>query len=131
MDNSTHNSDDKDIATLMPRLHAEDVEAIALRIADLIGKSPKQTRWLTAAQVAERYCMTTDWVYANADALGASSVGDGPKPRLRFDASRCDAYMESRSRSVAPRPKRRGQIKDRTRNGSPLLRVPASALPVS
>ena len=38
-----------------------------------------------AAEIAQRFGCSRDWVYAHADELGAIRLGDGDKPRLRFD----------------------------------------------
>lgn len=63
-------------------LDSEDVDAIARRVAELIG----QTRGLVDAQtVAAELQVERDWVYAHARELGAVRLGDGPKARLRFD----------------------------------------------
>jgi hypothetical protein len=40
---------------------------------------------LTAAQVAARFNVDRGWVYAHAEQLGVVRLGDGPRPRLRFD----------------------------------------------
>jgi hypothetical protein len=40
---------------------------------------------LTAAEVATRFSVDRSWVYAHARELGVVRIGDGPRPRLRFD----------------------------------------------
>jgi hypothetical protein len=40
---------------------------------------------LTAAEVAARFSVDRSWVYAHARELGVLRIGDGPRPRLRFD----------------------------------------------
>jgi integrase len=40
---------------------------------------------LTAADVAWRFNVDRSWVYAHARELGVVRIGDGPRPRLRFD----------------------------------------------
>lgn len=40
---------------------------------------------LTAAEVAARFSVDRGWVYAHANDLGVVKIGDGPRPRLRFD----------------------------------------------
>ena len=73
------------------RLAAESIEALAARLAELLGaaraperRSPPQ-RLLSAAEVAEWWGVERSWVYAHAAALGARRLGAGPRPRLRFD----------------------------------------------
>ena len=56
----------------------------AIRDAGLIPQPTKATAWLDAGEVAERLNMTREWVYAHANELGASRLGSGPRPRLRF-----------------------------------------------
>jgi hypothetical protein len=74
------------------RLHPDDVEAIARRVAELIAP-PAAPALLTAAQVAVRFGVDRGWVYEHAVELGAVRLGDGPKPRLRFDPSRVAAAL--------------------------------------
>jgi hypothetical protein len=40
---------------------------------------------LTAAEVAARFSVDRSWVYAHARELGVVRIGEGPRPRLRFD----------------------------------------------
>jgi hypothetical protein len=40
---------------------------------------------LTAADVAWRFNVDRSWIYAHARELGVVRIGDGPRPRLRFD----------------------------------------------
>jgi hypothetical protein len=92
------------------RLAPESVEALAARIAELLGAAdscsaeggPK--RMLTAAQVAERWGVARRWVYDHAEALGARRLGGGPRPRLRFDPEE----VAERLGAPAPRPSRGG-----------------------
>ena len=42
-------------------------------------------RLLTASEVAARFSVDRSWVYAHARELGVVRIGDGPRPRLRFD----------------------------------------------
>lgn len=72
------------------RLSEETVEALARRISELVNVDPPEPpvrRLITAAEVA-RWCgVDRSWVYAHADELGAIRLGDGERPRLRFDSS--------------------------------------------
>lgn len=38
-----------------------------------------------ARRVAEELCVSRDFVYAHANELGVIRLGNGPRPRLRFD----------------------------------------------
>ena len=65
------------------------VEAVARRVVDLLHEeglaSERRPRLLTVAQVASEFGVSADWLYANAEALGAIRMGRGPRARLRFD----------------------------------------------
>jgi hypothetical protein len=90
------------------RLDDHTIDMLAQRVAAMIqpatqtsaqpanqsrGRTPGQL--LSAAQVAERFNVDRDWVYAHADRLGAMRLGTGPKPRLRFDPDRVAAYLHA------------------------------------
>jgi hypothetical protein len=40
--------------------------------------------WLDARELAQQLGVSRDWVYEHADELGASRIGSGSRPRLRF-----------------------------------------------
>ena len=65
------------------------VDAVARRVIEVLREEeqlPQDVpRLLTAVQVAKRFGVSTDWVYANANSLGAIRMGSGPRARLRFD----------------------------------------------
>jgi hypothetical protein len=65
------------------------VEAVARRVVDLLREeglvAERRPRLLTVAQVAREFGVSADWLYANAEALGAIRMGRGPRARLRFD----------------------------------------------
>jgi len=64
----------------------ELVEAIARRVVELLGGEalPPGARYVDAATLARELDVEREWVYANAERLGAIRLG-GPKGRLRFD----------------------------------------------
>jgi len=63
-------------------LDSDDVEAIARRVAELVGQTPGL---VDAQSVAAELRVEREWVYAHARELGAVRLGAGPKARLRFD----------------------------------------------
>lgn len=81
-----------------PSLGTEAIELLAARVAELLAghltiqtsQSPAPasgpTRLLSAAEVSEWWGVGRGWVYQHADELGAIRLGDGERPRLRFDA---------------------------------------------
>lgn len=66
------------------------VDAVARRVLELLSdENPGGgVQLLTVAQVARRFQVHPNWVYANARRLGAVRLGDGPKAPLRFDPAR-------------------------------------------
>ncbi len=63
------------------------LHALAREVAELLGRStPAMAEGLlTARQVAARFNVDRGWVYAHARELGVIRLGNGPRPRLRFD----------------------------------------------
>jgi hypothetical protein len=66
-------------------LDGDSIEQIARRVAALLRDQPASATLIDAAGVAERFGISRDFVYAHADDLGAIRLGDGERPRLRFD----------------------------------------------
>ncbi|MGD9733991.1 MAG: helix-turn-helix domain-containing protein [Solirubrobacterales bacterium] len=75
------------------RLAPESIEALATRLAELLGnparapepEGPGKRKMLSAAEVSRLWGVSRRWVYDHAEALGARRLGAGPRPRLRFD----------------------------------------------
>ena len=91
------------------RLHPDDLAALAelvservvarLRSADATTNGTSGSPWpvggreserertvlLTAQEVARRFGVSAEWVRDHRDELGVVRLGDGPRPRLRFD----------------------------------------------
>lgn len=115
------------------RMHPDDLAALADLIAERLRGTPEGARvasgtpacprcretpregpiLLTAREVAERFGVSAEWVRDHAAALGAVRLGDGPRPRLRFDAEKVAAALSSSSSGrrsdaadAAPRPER-------------------------
>lgn len=113
-----------------------DIEALVAGLADelerrgLVSAAPSaasavERPWLTADQVAKRLGYTVDWVYAHKAELGAKPMGNGPKPRLRFDPRRVDAAelqttAAIETRSTTCRPRKTPLV---TQSGAPLLPI--------
>jgi plasmid replication initiation protein len=77
-----------DASQVVPRLHPDDVEAIARRVAELLrGDTEKPAaRLVDAATLARMLGVERDWVYAHARDLQAVRLG-GERGRLRFDVA--------------------------------------------
>jgi hypothetical protein len=69
-------------------------------IADRHRPSETATRLLTAGEVAKRFAVSSEWVRENADRLGALRLGDGARPRLRFDGDIVASALTRRSGSA-------------------------------
>ena len=83
-------------------LDTATIRAIAREVARLTGP---EGGLLTASEVAVAFNVTRGWVYAHADELGAIRLGDGPRPRLRFDpAVVTQRLQQRRGRLSASRP---------------------------
>jgi hypothetical protein len=92
-------------------LDAATVEAIAERVAMrtvelLRAQAPApRVRLIDATALASMLGCSRQWVYANAEKLGGERLGDGPRPRLRFDpetarkAGACLAGEQSHARN--------------------------------
>jgi len=94
------------------RLHPDNLAALADLVAERVaarlgdGRRPdEEERLLKAAEVARRFRVSPEWVRENAERLGALRLGDGPRPRLRFDPARVAEEVSARpvrGRSEAP-----------------------------
>jgi hypothetical protein len=93
----------------------EPLEALARRVAQLICHGdPPGAGLMTAGQVATKLGVDRSWVYAHASELGVVRLGNGPRPRLRFDPALIAQRMVGRCGptstptpapiAVAPRP---------------------------
>jgi len=68
------------------KLGPEAVEKIARRVVELLDQRGMQRRELVdAAELARCFGIERSWVYTHAIELGAVKLGNGAKPRLRFD----------------------------------------------
>ena len=86
------------------RLAPESIEALATRIAELMAPVPGGNRErISAADVARQWGVARRWVYNHAEELGASRLGSGPRPRLRFDPDEVVERLGAPTRPLAPR----------------------------
>jgi len=84
------------------------VEAIARRVAAHLADAPPPTASLvTAAELARRFGLSRAWVYEHASSLGAVRLGDGTRPRLRFDPEQVARALEAPAVTRADTPERR------------------------
>jgi hypothetical protein len=118
--------------TTQAALEPDAVELLATRIAELLATRlapPTSTpterfgRLLSAKEVSEWWGVSRGWVYQHARELGAVRIGDGERPRLRFDADVVAERFETwpATRPVAPRAPRRAPRSARLRRDSQRL----------
>ncbi|HET7053877.1 MAG TPA: hypothetical protein VFI09_08185 [Solirubrobacterales bacterium] len=108
-------------------LSPESVEAIAVRVAELLREAPAPAagpRLVDAATVAQRFGLKRSWVYDHAAELGAVRLGDGPRGRLRFDLAKvADALSVCSDR----RGSETAETRTTTRKARPQRRRPTGA----
>jgi hypothetical protein len=80
--------------------------------------------FIDAAEVARWLSFSRDYVYRHADELGAIRVGDGPRPRLRFDPVTVrERFTRDEVRDAGSGPPRKARRTVRSRGQVPLLPV--------
>lgn len=117
------------------RLHPDDVRAIAEAVADLLAtgrERPVEVRLADAAEIAEAYRVTAGYVRANAARLGAVRIGNGPRPRLRFDPEVvAERWGSGDGGKRSARPKREGAPSSAKRSGQPASGTGLDLVPVA
>lgn len=92
------------------QLDPECIEAIAQRVAELV-REPETVQFIDAEEVAHRFSVSRDWVYEHADELGAVRVGDGSRPRIRFDVQKVSERFGSLAGSREPQRENRSAVR--------------------
>ncbi len=97
--------DDASRAVSDRTLTAGDVEAIAdaiaERVAEIVGARSMTFGLVDARELAEQLGVSIDFVYAHATELGAMRLGSGPKARIRFDLDEARRALEARRPRLA------------------------------
>jgi hypothetical protein len=104
-------------------LNDRAIEAIARRVSELLQESaaPVQPRMVSAAEIARRFDVTRQWVYENAARLGAVRLGQGARPRLRFDPARVAASLHAGDVPAPAGPRRRSDAAQGRRDEADLI----------
>ena len=108
----------------MTPLSAEDVEAIATRVAELLGDPVPSARigLIDVKETARRLGVKPSWVYEHAEELGVIRLGSGRRPRLRFDMRLVEHARKSGDPATAEQP-RSSRARVRRHARAPLLEV--------
>jgi hypothetical protein len=101
------------------KLDAQTIEAIARRVVELLERRGLQQRELVdASELARRFGIERSWVYSHAIELSAVKLGNGAKPRLRFDPQIAARVLRKvDERSAADPPTRSGERAGQARRG--------------
>lgn len=101
-------------------LSAEQLDALAERVAAILRAEPAPTAGLVDAQtVADALGVSRDTIYARAEQLGGRRIGNGERPRWRFNlADALAAWQPSADSPPIRAPRRR-----RSANGRGLLPI--------
>jgi len=86
-----------------PALDSASIRAIAYEVARVLRRGDA-AGLLTAREVAARFKVDRSWVYAHANDLGVIRLGNGPRPRLRFDPVVVAQRLQARPSGAATPP---------------------------
>jgi len=117
------------MASTRIKLDTQTIGAIAHRVVEILEQRGLQNQELVdAAELARRFGIERSWVYSHAIKLGAVKLGNGAKPRLRFDPQIAVRVLrQAGERSAADPParsgKRAGQPSASGGSGVPLLPI--------
>jgi hypothetical protein len=100
---------EKVAALLEPRL----VEALTIHAEESAGSL------VDASTVADALGVTRAWVYEHSDELGAVRLGEGDRPRLRFDVE----VARERMGAASPPPRRSNGSRSPRPSTAPLLPI--------
>lgn len=118
-------------------LDAASIEAIALRVVELLAEREDDSRGVApgrlvdAAALARLLSVSRSTVYEHAEQLGGVRIGAGDRPRLRFDVARARRAWSVRvsgekshlEKIPAPAEVRRRRRQSKSGSGARLLPV--------
>jgi hypothetical protein len=85
-------------------LDPESVRAVAHAVVALLTDTPPTARLVDAAELADLLGVSRAWIYDNAELLDPVRLGDGDRPRLRFDPETALAAWRHREPEPEPQP---------------------------
>lgn len=77
------------------------VETIDRKLSEL--ERPAPSGLMSADEVADLLGVNRSYVYENSAALGVRRIGNGPKPRLRFERAAVEQHARGESPARPPR----------------------------
>lgn len=89
-------------------LDEASVNAVAQQVVELLrGMGLVTEELVDASEIARRFGVSTDYVYRHAEELGVVRLGDGKKPRLRFDPVTVRGwFVQHAVHDIEPKPQR-------------------------
>lgn len=109
------------------RLAPDQLSALADMVAERLAAGATPTvdaqRLVSAQVVAEAIGMTAAWVREHGAELGGQRMGNGPRPRWRFDMEKALAAWRSRSTPRDPAQAIRRRRQAPTAGGTQLLPI--------
>jgi hypothetical protein len=108
-------------------LDQASIEAIALRVVELLERRTSERRLLTAAELSTRLGLARSTIYEKASELGAIRIGSGPRARLRFDPDQVAERLERGAPARVARVVSRRRRPDPPRQGWELLPIRGEA----
>lgn len=102
-------------------------ERVALRVVEMLSVRDRDQAppldagvepLLNASEVARQLSRSREWVYRNADELGAVRLGSGKRPRLGFDRASVAEYLVACSSGMRTERPEKPSAKRNTRRGT-------------
>jgi hypothetical protein len=108
------------------------LDRVEAKLDALLALDPSPPLLVDAATLARLLSLDRGWIYANANRLGAVRVGDGARPRLRFDpavarsalAAPRATHMGPQSGPAPPAPRQRRRGTRQSASGPPAAAEP-------
>jgi hypothetical protein len=86
----------EDIGAIAAAVAPAVAQAVTERVLELLDER-QANDLIEAADLARVLGVGREWVYEHADQLGAIRLGEGPRPRLRFEVGRAVASFNALS----------------------------------
>ncbi len=92
------------------RLDADDIEAVAARVAELVrDQTPLAAHYVDAAELARVLGVDRDWVYRRWRSLGGVKLGTASNAPVRFEVASALELARALGSSAPPEQRQRGR----------------------